>query len=64
MIVKDIEEFKKYNFEKDESFQKYVENIFPQPSGIVREKIKRKYYKSQINNNFDINYDDFNEKVR
>ena len=58
-----IAKYLEYKFFKDNNFIKYIEQVFPEPKGLLLEKFKRKYYKKTINKDFIINYDDFNKKV-
>lgn len=50
-------QYKAFNFFSNSHFVAYFENIFPTPNMKQLEKIKRKWYKSNIDPNFDINYD-------
>lgn len=58
-----FKQFKEFDFDNSEEFHKYLENIFPYPKGLLMEKIKRKYFKNNIDKNFEINFDDINKKV-
>lgn len=63
MDDKSIKKYLEYRFFKDDNFIKYIEQVFPEPKGLLLEKFKRKYYKKKINLEFLINYDDFEKKV-
>ena len=49
-------EFKKFDWTLSDKWQNYLNNIFPTPSRDVLEKIRRKWYKNNIDKDFDINY--------
>lgn len=50
--------YKSFEFFANSAFISYFENIFPTPNSKQLEKIKRKWYKTNIDPNFDINYDE------
>ena len=52
-----------YKFLKNNKFLKYINEIFPRPTNLLLEKKKRKFYKKNIDKNFEINFDDLAEKV-
>lgn len=49
-------EYRKYDWTLSDKWQNYLNNIFPTPPREQLEKIRRKWYKSNIDKDFDINY--------
>jgi len=48
--------FKDYNYKDDKKWQMYLNNLYPVPPLKLLEKKKRKWYKDNIDQDFDINY--------
>ncbi len=54
------EKFKKYqdyDFRGDQKWQMYLNNLYPVPPLKLLEKKKRKWYKDNIDKEFDVNFD-------
>ena len=49
-------EYRKYDWTLSDKWQTYLNNIFPTPTRDQLEKIRRKWYKTNIDKDFDINY--------
>lgn len=50
------QEFVKFNFEASPDWKKFLSSIDPPPSGIQIQNLKKKFYKRQIDNNFDLSF--------
>ena len=57
-MTESIEKYKNFNFVESQDWQYHIKNIYPVPNMSQLEKIKRKWYKSKIDPNLDINFDD------
>ncbi|CAK75013.1 unnamed protein product (macronuclear) [Paramecium tetraurelia] len=53
-----MEAYSKFDFEGNDNFQKYLLNVYPLPPNL--DKIKRKWYKTYIDPEFDINIESQN----
>lgn len=51
-----FQKFTNYDFNNNAKWQNYLKNIYPTPTYDKLDKIKRKWYKSEVDSNFDINY--------
>ncbi len=49
-------EYRKYDWTLSDKWQIYLNNIFPTPPRDQLEKIRRKWYKTNVDKDFDINY--------
>ena len=49
-------EYRKYDWTLSDKWQIYLNNIFPTPPREQLEKIRRKWYKNNVDGDFDINY--------
>lgn len=58
-----IQAFKEYDFDSNSKFKKYIMGIYPEPKGLLLRKYKRKFFKIEVDPDFDINFDDLNKKV-
>ena len=54
-------EYRKYDWTLSDPWQTYLNNIFPTPSRERLEKIRRKWYRDQIDKAFDISYEPSSE---
>ena len=54
--------YKEYNFKDDEKWQMYLNNLYPMPPLKIFEKRKRKWYRENIDKEFDVNYDPAEEE--
>ena len=59
----DFKEFLNYNFDLNEKFRTYIDGIFPEPKGLLLKKFQRKFYKKEIDPNFNIEFDNISKKV-
>lgn len=48
--------YKRYNW-TDEKWQSYLNNIYPIPKAALLEKIRKKWYKKNVDPDFDIEFD-------
>jgi len=51
------EAFKKYDFTNNPSWQLYYDNLEPKPPLNRIEKWKKKWYRNNVDNLFDVNYE-------
>lgn len=49
--------FIKYNWQSDDNWKMYLNNIYPPPDKTNINKIRKKYYKTKIDVDYDINYE-------
>ncbi len=52
-----FKEYRKYDWTLSEKWQSYLNNIFPTPSRELLEKKRRKWYKDNIDKEFDVTYE-------
>lgn len=52
-----FKKYKEYKFKDDEKWQLYLNNLYPMPPLKVFEKRRRKWYRDNVDKDFDINYD-------
>ena len=50
-------EYRKFDWTLNDKWQTYLNNIFPTPSRERLEKIRRKWYRDNIDKDFDLSYD-------
>lgn len=51
------EKFQNYKFSADNNYQKYLSSLYPMPPMEKLEKLKRKWYKKNIDQEFDPEFD-------
>ena len=53
---KKYDAYKRYDWAGDEKWQQFLNNLYPVPARDVLEKRRRKWYKSNKDPDFDVNY--------
>ena len=48
-----IDKFKDYKFSDDQKWQKYLQDLYPVPPLDRMNKLKKKWYKTNVDQNFD-----------
>ncbi len=51
-----FKKYQEYDFRTDQEWFKYFDELYPTPSQKKVDKFKRKYYKRNIDPDFDVNY--------
>lgn len=51
------EAYTKYDWGSDKKWQEYLENLYPLPNAKIVEKRRRKFYQTNVDKDFNINYD-------
>ena len=59
-----FEQYKNFKWTESEQWQIYYSNITPIPTRQQLEKIKRKWYRNNIDKDFDINYEPSQEETK
>jgi len=52
-----FKEYRKFDWTLNDKWQTYLENIFPTPSRERLEKIRRKWYRDNVDKDFDLSYE-------
>ena len=55
MQADQIKKFKDFEFHKNEGWKAHINTIYPAPNMQQLEKLKKKWYKNNMDENFDIN---------
>lgn len=58
-----IEAYKAYKFHVDPAFLTFLDRFYPTPTGILLEKQRRKYYKTNVDPHFNPNFDGIDDRV-
>jgi hypothetical protein len=52
-----FKEYRKFDWTLNDKWQTYLNNIFPTPSRERLEKIRRKWYRDNVDKEFDLSYE-------
>lgn len=50
-------DFRKFDWTLNEKWQIYLSNLYPTPSREVLEKLRKKWYKNNVDSEFDVTYE-------
>ena len=50
-------EYRKFDWTLNDKWQQYLSNIFPTPPRDKLEKMRRKWYRDNVDKDFDVNYE-------